>query len=64
MKEKNITYGVGANFFELLTVVFITLKLTHIIEWSWWWVLSPLWIPALIAFVIVMIYIIGDILTS
>lgn len=30
----------------LLTIVFITLKLTHVIDWSWWWVLGPLWIPA------------------
>ena len=64
MKEKNVTYGVGVNFFELLAIVFIALKLTHVINWSWWWVLSPLWVPALIAFAIVMIYIIGDILTS
>jgi hypothetical protein len=30
---------------ELLTVLFIGLKLTHYIDWSWWWVLSPVWIP-------------------
>jgi len=29
----------------LLTVLFIGLKLSDIIDWSWWWVLSPLWIP-------------------
>jgi transmembrane Fragile-X-F protein len=28
----------------LLTVLFVGLKLTHYITWSWWWVLSPLWI--------------------
>ena len=28
----------------LLTIVFIILKLTEVIAWSWWWVLSPLWI--------------------
>ena len=27
-----------------LTLVFITLKLTEVIAWSWLWVLSPLWI--------------------
>lgn len=28
----------------LLTVLFVALKLTHVISWSWWWVLSPIWI--------------------
>ena len=31
-------------FLGLLTLVFIVLKLTHYIDWSWWWVLSPLWL--------------------
>lgn len=35
----------GIGFFGLLTVVFVTLKLTHNIDWSWWWVLAPLWVP-------------------
>lgn len=33
-------------FVGLLTIVFIVLKLTNVIAWSWWWVLSPLWISA------------------
>jgi len=44
--------GSGAIFFELLAVAFITLKLIGIIEWSWWWVLAPLWAPALLAIAI------------
>jgi hypothetical protein len=28
----------------LLAAVFTALKLTHMISWSWWWVLSPLWV--------------------
>jgi hypothetical protein len=35
----------GVGFFGLLTTVFITLKLTHVIDWSWWWILSPILIP-------------------
>lgn len=31
--------------FDVLTVVFVVLKLTDVIDWSWWWVFSPLWIP-------------------
>lgn len=36
----------GIGFCGLLTIVFITLKLLNIIQWSWLWVLSPLWISA------------------
>jgi hypothetical protein len=35
------------NFSSLLTIVFIVLKLTGQIDWSWTWVLSPIWIPFL-----------------
>lgn len=38
----------GIGFTGLLTIAFIVLKLTGVIAWSWWWVLSPLWIGALI----------------
>lgn len=34
----------GIGFLGLLTLIFITLKLTNVIGWSWLWVLSPLWI--------------------
>lgn len=34
----------GIGFSGLLTIVFVTLKLTHYIDWSWWWVFSPIWI--------------------
>lgn len=39
----------------LLTVLFIGLKLTGHIEWSWWWVLSPFWISC----GLVLIFIVG-----
>jgi hypothetical protein len=32
----------------MVTAVLVTLRLTDVIRWSWWWVLSPLWIIALI----------------
>lgn len=38
----------GISFFGLLTVVFIAFKLTNVISWSWFWVLSPIIIPFLI----------------
>jgi len=34
----------GPGLATLLTVLFIALKLCGIIAWSWWWVLSPVWI--------------------
>jgi hypothetical protein len=37
-------YSGGLGFTGLLTIVFITLKLLKVIDWSWVWVLSPVWI--------------------
>lgn len=53
--SKNSTQSGGIGFAGLLTIVFIVLKLTKYIDWSWWWVLSPILIPAIvvIAFLIV-----------
>ena len=42
----------GLNFTELILIVFIVLKLTNVINWSWWWVLSPLWISLGIVIII------------
>jgi hypothetical protein len=39
----------GIGFGTILFLIFLTLKLTNYIDWSWWWVFSPLWIPLLIA---------------
>ena len=38
----------GLTFTGLLQVAFIVLKLCKVISWSWWWVLSPMWISAII----------------
>ena len=38
----------GIGFIGLLTILFIGLKLTNYISWSWWWVLSPIWITFLV----------------
>ena len=48
--ESKATYG-GVSFGGLLLIAFIVLKLTHVIDWSWLWVLAPLWIPFIIVFV-------------
>lgn len=50
-KNKNITInGLGST---LLLVAFVVLKLCHVIEWSWLWVLAPLWIPFVLTVIIV-----------
>lgn len=45
----------GIGFAGLLTIVFITLKLTGYIDWSWLWVLAPLWISIAITIVILVV---------
>lgn len=45
--NKSTSDGIG--FTGLLFITFIVLKLYNVIDWSWWWVLSPFWIPAGIA---------------
>lgn len=54
----------GIGFVGLLTIVFIVLKLCHVIDWSWLWVLSPLWISTIITILLVIIYIILDVLIN
>lgn len=45
----------GVSFCGLLTLLFVGLKLAHVINWSWWWVLAPIWMPILGVLVIVLI---------
>ena len=52
MANENPNQSGGIGFLGLLTILFIGLKLTGFIAWSWWWVLSPLWFAALFVFVI------------
>jgi hypothetical protein len=49
MKEGGISLG------TVLFIVFLILKLTETITWSWWWVTAPLWIPVaiVVAFLII-----------
>ena len=51
--NNNINVGIG--FSGLLTIVFIVLKLTNVIDWSWFWVFSPLWISFILGVVIIAI---------
>ena len=44
MANSQTNYG-GISFLGLLQIVFIVLKLIDKLDWSWWWVLAPTWIP-------------------
>ena len=54
MEEKNSTSTGGVGIIGLVFVAFLVLKLCKVINWSWWWVFSPLWITALV-FVVALI---------
>lgn len=46
----------GVSLCELVFIVFLVLKLCKVINWSWWWVTSPLWIPLALGIVVILIY--------
>jgi uncharacterized membrane protein YhdT len=45
----------GVGFTGLLTIVFIVLKLTGVVNWSWWWVLSPMYIPIVLLLLVLLV---------
>ncbi len=50
-KENNKSTGISLSVVILL--IFLVLKLTKLIDWSWVWVLSPLWIPFALVFIVI-----------
>lgn len=54
----DIKLGLGG----LLTVIFTVLKLTGLIAWSWWWVLSPTWVPLVLMGLIMVVLVIVTVL--
>ncbi len=53
--KTSVSVGGGTSFCNLLFLTFLVLKLTNVIDWSWWWVTAPLWIPVAIAFAILVV---------
>ena len=53
IEQTNTNSGLG--FTGALTILFIALKLLGVISWSWWWVLSPLWITTAIVLVVLVV---------
>lgn len=64
MTKENNSSGGGIGFFGMLGIVFITLKLTKVIDWSWWLVLLPLWLPLALVLGIVGILLIFAVFAS
>jgi hypothetical protein len=50
MANNNTSNGLGLG--TVLFIVFLILKLTGTIDWSWWWVTSPLWVPLTLGIVV------------
>ena len=61
-EEKTSSTGVGLG--TILFLIFLTLKLTDHIDWSWWWITAPIWIPVCVGIVIVFLVAIVAILSS
>ena len=53
--KNNASTKTGLGFAEVLTIVFVVLKLCNVIKWSWLWVLSPTWIPIALYLLILVI---------
>ena len=51
-KKISINFG-GCGF--TLSIIFLVLKLTHVIDWAWVWIFSPVWIPLALAASIILI---------
>ena len=49
----------GLGIVSVLTIIFIVLKLLGVIQWSWIWVLSPIWISAVIVVAVFSVILIG-----
>lgn len=56
----SIVISTGMGFLPTLCLIFITLKLCGVINWSWWWVLAPIWMPIVLVLVIIIILAIID----
>ena len=64
MSNNSSSSSSGIGFPGLLTVLFIGLKLTGNITWSWVWVLSPLWISFALSLVIAAIIVIAAVISD
>jgi len=61
MISKENYVAIGPSWCMALTILFVGLKLTNQINWSWWWVLSPVWLPvaAALSFIVTLVCVVG-----
>ena len=65
MSKKEVSNNlISLNFLEALFLLFLGLKLGNVIDWSWWWVFSPIWIPLLAGLIIIVVALIIAVLQS
>jgi uncharacterized membrane protein (DUF485 family) len=58
MKEQ--TASTSISLYTIVFIIFLILKLTGNIDWSWWWVTSPIWIPILLFIgILVIVFLLG-----
>lgn len=58
MSDQNQNGGIG--FLGMLAILFIGLKLTGYVSWSWWWVLAPLWGGVVIALILIAVIVLME----
>lgn len=58
MTRKKAPVPYGLVLFASVTALFIVLKLTGAVDWSWFWVLSPLWVPLIFTGIMATIFIV------
>jgi hypothetical protein len=64
MRESKGTASGGVGVTGLLTVAFVVLKLVGVIDWSWWWVLSPAWISTILGLLLLGIAVVLEIISN
>ena len=61
MEDKKITVGCTSPLAVIVFLAFFFAKIYDKIDWSWWWIFSPLWIPASICLIILIIIVISKV---
>lgn len=54
--KKNCQYKIVFYGTNGTIIVFLVLRFLRVITWSWWWITAPVWIPFLLAVILVVIY--------
>ena len=60
MNDNTGTVRIEVGPLSLLLILFIGLKLGHVITWSWWWVFAPMWAPVAFMILLVCVLLLSD----